>query len=69
VKLRLRPVWLKVVAVLAFLVALGIAAVGGRLVEQHANSNAGSVDGWILIALGIFGVIGALAYLSGAYNE
>ena len=42
---------------------------GLLLVAKNAHSNDGSPVGWLLVALGIFAVLGTVGILSGAFRE
>ena len=51
------------------LLSLVAGAVGARLIERSAGSNAGSPVGWLLLAAGIAGVLLAIGVAAGAFNE
>lgn len=51
------------------LLSLGVVVVGVILIAKHANSNSGSVLGWVLVAGGLFLALAALGYTLGAYSE
>jgi hypothetical protein len=43
--------------------------IGGLLVKRAGTSTAGSPLGWLLIALGIVGLLIAVGIVAGAYRE
>jgi hypothetical protein len=53
------------------LAGLGIIAVllGGLLIQRSGSSTAGSPLGWVLVALGIIGVLVAFGIMVGAYGD